>query len=344
MSPLHLVLADRDYDYVSHFARWFAENKSGQFRVSVFTEPESFRKFISESDEKIDFILAAEDFLTNTEVKNVTTAVLGYNTKLENLPAIKKYQPAPVIYSEIQSVLSENSAETGYMYTPGRSELVVCFSPSIFLRSAFALLLTVLSENHVYISLESFPFIAMDVNSSSCGKNLSDIFYYIKSRKGNPVMALESAVVSNGNMNFIPPLDNPSDLWELTNEEIQVFIEALRSWGNFSKIIINSDCNTGPATMKFLENASYIMVPFNKKHMHQVPRLKNMINRIPGSGGKVIWIFCGNDDGILIPDIENCHIISWIDESILSYTDNINLDPPRMNQLENLFSKHGNEI
>lgn len=342
MPPVHLVLADHDYEYVNHFARWLTENKPNQFRVSVFTEPVSFINFISDNLDRIDIILAAEDFLVNTEkVQNVIRVILGQADKLQNMPAVRKYQPAPAICSELQSLLSVNMTSNRYWHSAGSSELVVCFSPNIYLKSAFAFLLSSISEQHVYVSLEAFPFYTMDDCITPYSKNLSDILYNIKSQKGNPAMVLESAVVSDGNISFVPPMDNPGDLWELTDEETYVFIEALKSWGHFSRIILDADFNSGPVTMKFLKAASYIIIPFDKKHMHQIPRIKNMLSGVCAEDRKkAIWAWCGSDEFLLPYELENCHAISWVNESVLLSPSSISLGQSEKVQLENLFKNN----
>lgn len=58
---VHLVLADHDFEYINRLAQWFMENKADRFSVSVFTEKESFKKFVSANGGKIDVILASED-------------------------------------------------------------------------------------------------------------------------------------------------------------------------------------------------------------------------------------------------------------------------------------------
>lgn len=339
MPLIHMVLADHDYEYVNHLAQWFIEN-TRQFQISAFSEKESFGKFISENKSKINIILAAEDFLIDTGACNVIQVVLGQAAKLANLPAIEKYQPAPSICSNIMSVLSTNQAEAEKWYAAGKSELVVCFSMNTYLKSIFALLLSFLSSDYVYINLDSFPHCAIDEYYQAYNKNLSDILYHIKSQKGNPVMALESAVITGINrINFIPPLDNPGDLWELTGDETDIFIEALKSWGHFSKVIVDSECNLGPATIKLFEAASYIIIPFDKTNTHQVTRAKSMFNSITGlNPDKVRWVYCGSEEIFLSEELKNCHEIRWINTSI-PILNGFALDSYKRSQIERIFSK-----
>lgn len=339
-SLIHMVLADNDYEYVNHLVQWFRENKSDSFQISAFTEKESFQKFISESKNKIDIILASEDFLTENASGHGIPIVLGQAVKLNDLPSIEKYQPAPSVCSDILSVISVNKNEVKKWFGSGKSELVACFSPDIYIKSTFAMLLSAVSQDYIYINLESFPFYIMDQDFQSYSKNLSDILYHIKSRKGEPVMALESAVIEgNGQISFIPPMDNPGDLWELTDEEQDIFIEALKSWGHFSKIVIDTECNTGPMTIKLFEAASCIIVPFGKTHAGQIQRIKNMLESIRGlDTHKVKWVFCGNGEESFLPDLDNCYEFRWLSAAMPGWGD-FAADPDKKRQLEALFTK-----
>ena len=266
--------------------------------------------------------------------------VLGQAVELTDLPAIEKYQPAPSICSDILSVLSNNQTRAEKWFTFGKSHLIACFSTNIYLKSTLALLLSYLSTDYVYISLDSFPLYKIGENFQAYNKNLSDILYHIKSQKGNPVIALESAVFTDSsNINFIPPLDNPKDLWELTDNEADIFIEALTSWGHFSKIIADLECNTGPITIKLLEAASNIFIPFDKTHLHQIPRIKSFLNSIRGlNSDKIAWIFCGRNEEILLSEeLDNLHELLWLNESIATM-DGFSLDTDKRRQLEGLLN------
>lgn len=342
MPLVHLVLADHDFEYINRLAQWFMENKADRFSVSVFTEKESFKKFVSANGGKIDVILASEDFITDIPANNGTTAILlGQALRIKNLPFVEKYKPAPSIYSEILSAVSASPAEAEKWNSGGKSDLVVCFSTNMYLKSVFAILLCLTAKEHVYVSLESFPFNTME-EDIYFNKNLSDVLYYIKSRKGNPVMALESAVITRENLSFLPPVDNPLDLWELTNDETDTLIEALGSWGHFSRVIVDPEVNAGSLTVKLLKAASCIVVPFDKKHMHQIPRMKRMFSGILGQDlGKVKWVNCGNSGTVYPEELDNYFEITWIDESILSLPSLSDLSLQRFQRknLEDLLSK-----
>jgi len=339
MPVIHLVLADHDLEYVNHLSQWFIENKQHQFKIAAFSEKESLKKYISENNQNINVLLAAEDFLFDIASYNFIPVVLGQAVKLSNLSAIDKYKPAPSICGEIMSILTGGETESKW-YNTGKSDLVVCYSVNIYLKSTIALMLSLLSDNYIYINLDSFPIYLVDGRIRSYGRNLSDVLYHIKSRKGNPVMALESSVATGGNqINHIPPIDNPTDLWELTDDEIDIFIEALKTWGRFSKVITDHECNAGPLTIKLFEAASCIIIPFDTTNLHQLSRINSMINGIHGLNcDKIRWVFCGNSDGSVLPrELDGCYEIRWINGSI-PVLDGFTLDSYKRSQLEGLLS------
>ncbi|NLX76393.1 MAG: hypothetical protein GXZ01_03305 [Clostridiaceae bacterium] len=343
MPLIRIVLADHDFMYINHLAQWFIENKPSQFQISVFTEKESFDRFVSENGDRIDIILAAEDFLVDNVRQNIESVVLGQAVRLSGLPSVEKYQPAPSVCSEILSILSDSVTGAEKWLSTGKSRLIACFSTNTCLKSALAIMLASLSNDYVYINFESFPFYTLSDNVQDYGKNLSDILYHIKSRKSNPVMALESAVVTGaGPCSFIPQLDNPRDLWELTDNEIDDLTETLKSWGHFSKVIADLECNTGLVTMKMLEAASNILIPFDRTNQHQVPGIKNFLKSINGlNNEKVRWVFCGKSDELRLPEEPgNLFELPWLNGSI-PVSCGFSIDSEMKNRLADLLENLG---
>ena len=307
---VNMVIADQDEVYLSRLAKWFRENRSNQFQIMAFTEKESLLRFMKETDLNIDVLLIGENFLAPELSAALNTIILGQPIDPVNneFRYIDKYLPAPSLCSEVLSTIS--NSENPIPGKAGKSELIICLSPDPRLKSTLALYLSGISYDNIYINLESFPFYIPSQNSYRNQKNLSDVLYHIKASKGNVVMALECAVLSNYNgINIIPPMDNPKDLWELSDKETGILIDALKSWGHFKNIIVDIELSAGPHINQWLESSSLILIPFEIKQLNQIRRLKNMLNQsIPEE--KIKWILvdeCG--DGDLPEDFSNLLIL-----------------------------------
>lgn len=338
MPLIHMVLADSDFQYISHLSQWFIENKSYQFQVSAFTEKESFLNFLSQKDNEIDIILAEEGFLVEYPNLSDSCVVLGKAIKLTNIQTIEKFRSASSICSDVISIISKKQNDSTKWSMSGKSELVICYSPNLYLKSSIAILITLLTTKHVYVNFESFPFFELDNSYQAYSKNLSDILYHIKAEKGNPLMMLESAIAtSSDQIQFIPPVSNPTDIWEISKKEMDIFIEALTTWGHFSRIIVDIECNTSPMIIKLLEASSSIIIPFDKTQKHQIMSLNNILNSILGKyNDKVKWVCCGDCAEKLI-DVENYFQFPWLNACSTEFT-GFSLDTYKINQLESLFS------
>jgi len=293
MPQINMIIAGRDEEYIKNLANWFRENRPQQFRVSVFTDKECFTNFVLNEKEMTDVILAEEAFLCGNPENNINTIILGEpcGENYGKLKHIDKYQPAPGIASAILTIMSEYGKVSKWD-KPGKSEIIVCLSPDPSLKSTIALCLSLACKDAVYVNFESFPFYRLRPEKSYTNKSLSDILYHIKSLKGNTGIALDSAVYSDyTGLNIIPPIDNPNDLWEMTENEMDTLVNALKSWGHFKAVVADIELNAGPYTAKWLEAASTVIVPLSPVLLHQKQRIFNMIESLASAAAKKIkWI------------------------------------------------------
>lgn len=297
---VNMIIADQDEIYINKLAQWFRENRTNQFQIIAFTEKESLHRFLNETNLNIDVLLAEECFLEEKMTSAVNTLiVLGQPVKdyAEDLKYIDKYLPAPSLCSEILSLISDTHQRV--WRKAEKSDLIICLSPDQKLKSTLALSLACVSNEYIYINYESFPIYNPVLDSYRSYKNLSNILYNIKASKDNIHMSLESAVYTDHNgINIIPPMDNPKDLWELSEEETASLIEALKAWGRFPRIIADIECSACPVTLQWLKAASVIFVPFDISQITQIRQLKKLLfNEIDRNIIK--WVLageCANED------------------------------------------------
>lgn len=296
MPFIHMVMADRDEEYVQRLTQWLRENRPQQFQVSAFTEKESFYRFLQESDQEIDVLLVSEHYLNPDLRKKNNLIVLGETSLEPNLPTVEKYQTASALCTAILSLVSQWHHQLPRYGNAGKSDIVVCFSTDTWLKSILALWLAAISSSHVYINLEAFPFYLPDPLTQS-NRSLSDILYHIKANKGNIPIALESAVCTDKTgIHFLPPMDNPKDLWELTDTENALLIESFFSWGRFSRVIADIELCTSPKTIQWFEAASCLLIPFTTKDMNRVNRLNKMLLSLSDvKYEKIRWVVAEED-------------------------------------------------
>ena len=312
MPLVHMVLADADAEYVHRLAQWFRENKPRQFQISAFTARESFANFLQSGNPQADVILLSEQFLTPELMDTGNLIILG--SPVAGLPSVEKYQTASSLCSAVLSQMSGWQPVRPEFGNNGNSSIIACFSPDLRLKSTLALWLARMSQDHLYVNLEAFP--AYSLQNEAEGKTVSDIFYHIKAAKGNLAIALESAVCTSGGINHVPHMDNPGDLWELTDKETGILAETLLSWGRFSNIITDVEFNTSPRTLHWLELAYCVIVPFTAEHHEQILRMKSMLAALPGAGtDKYRWVLAGaNHNERLKDQFESLFWLPWLQE------------------------------
>lgn len=319
---IHMVLADREEEYVRRLTQWFAENKPCQFRISSFTEEDSFNRFLQSGEAEADVFLIEEYFLTKALSGKENLILLGGGSVSE-IPSVGKYQPASSLCAAILSHMSEWHKEMPKWGNTGKSDIIICFSPDQPLKSTLALHLTMASEDNLYMNLESFPYFTLQA-APHCSRGLSDILYHIKASKGNLTIALESAVCNTEQgMNFIRPMDNPRDLWELTGRETEIFGQSLISWGRFSEIILDVEFNTGPSMISWFDFASRIIVPYTAVHSRQIIRVKSMLESLPNmKPDKLRFVLAGQgSEPFLQSDADHFYSLPWLEAFPESSTD-----------------------
>jgi hypothetical protein len=334
MPLIHMVIADRDVEYVQRLTQWFRENKSQQFQISAFTEEESFNRYLLTCDSDVDVFLIEEKFVNAELTQKGNFIILG--KPIPNLPSVHKYQAASSMCPAILSLMSQWNHQPEWESTC-KSNIVVCFSPETQLKSSMALCLAGISQDHLYISMEAFPFYSLQ-NESSNRRSLSDILYHIKASKGNIAFAMESSVCcSDTGINFIPPMDNPKDLWELTSKENGTLMESLVSWGHFTNIILDIECNTSPMVLQWLELASCVVIPFTNRHPIPILKLKNMLSGLSNSTpDKLRWVLAGeNGDDMFLQHFDDLHFLQWLNSYSAGNFDR--LPEPAVEQLKALL-------
>jgi len=342
MPLARMVIADGDEEYIRRVALWFRENKPHQFQITAFTETESLERFLRVNDSEIDVILISEKFLSSDLLQKGNVILLGPATALyPGLNCVDKFQPAPALSSSILAIMSAWANELPTSGRTERSELIVCFSPDPRLKSAMALSLARGLTGCLYICFDSWPFYPLKPDTNQSFRNLSDVLYHIKASRRNVPFALESALYADSSgINYIPPVDNPKDMWELSEKETGQLIESLLSWGRFPRIIADIECNASPRAMQWLEAASLIILPVPASLWHQIGRLETILENLPVrvvSGGRGFENLPGGSFGLTDRDGAGCKHLPWLEEFQYDWK-NYSMDASMLKQLEELLS------
>jgi len=160
-----LAILDSDVNYLKRLLSVFSTKYSDKLEVYSFTDQE--RAIAALSEEKIDVFVADEGFIID-ERRIYPKCCMAYFVasadieKLNDQPAICKYQKADLIYKAILNVFSERAGNMAVVKTKGfGADLVIFSSPSggtgtSSVAAAYAARLAEQGKRALYLNLERF--------------------------------------------------------------------------------------------------------------------------------------------------------------------------------------------
>lgn len=267
---IKLAILENDKTYLDRIVSAFSIKYSDKLEIYSFTNFEVALSTINQN--KIDIFLANESFEVDRKAlpSRCGFAYLVDAPDVESVRdevAISKFQKADLIYKQILSIFSENTAAiTGAHMDESTSTNVIAFqSPSggtgcSTVAAACAVNLARKNYKVLYLNLEKFG--VSDVFFSSEGNScLSDIIYAIKSKKGNMALKLESVVKQDqSGVYFYSAAKMALDMAELNTAEIKQLVYNLRLFGGYNYIILDFDFSINKDTLSILEDCNSIVI------------------------------------------------------------------------------------
>lgn len=161
--------------------------------------------------------------------------VLWWTDRADDADAVFKYRSAAVILHTIQGYCGVEEAVSG-------AEVISLYSPiKRCLQTTFGITLShLLSRKRriLYLNLEGYSGLERTF-SVSYSKDISDFIYYVNQTSENIPLLIQKFVYRQGEVDIIPPVLNPFNLQDITEEMWLQVLNILRNSGLYDYIIVD---------------------------------------------------------------------------------------------------------
>ena len=246
MNERNLVICDSEI----HYAYGLGENISGRnelaVRVFVCTDLNKVRRF--QEKKQIHILVLGENVWKEkrddiyAEQVFVLTSEIGIQLA-ENETEVYRFQSADAIFAKILEIYSDRTNHNVLKHVrKANQKMIAVYSPIHRIgKTTFALALGKELSNYsktLYINMESYADINGRIKSVN-GKNLGDLFYYIKQEKGNVALRLSMMVSQIGNLDYVSPMRMSSDLHEIKLEEWEILFTQILENTIYENIVLD---------------------------------------------------------------------------------------------------------
>ena len=274
MNKYNLVLADSDLDYINNLMNYISQNYSHKFNVISFTEYRFLEEYINKNN-KIDILFISPDFYKEDVLMRNGTVLMflsqGNDTNINNVPAIRKYQSADKICSEIVKIF-ENSGETKQSVEDNKSTKVfTVFSPvggigKTTIALSLAYNLSQKGKSVLYISLEKIQSHLVYFNNKESKYNLSDLIFAVKQRDDSIDEILNKGAIKDKDTGIFYFNDTESllDIEDLSGDDIGELLEVIDKSNLFQFVIFDLSASMNTKYNNLFKNSNKVIIPIGQ--------------------------------------------------------------------------------
>lgn len=246
---IKVAILDDNKSYLSRIATVFTGKFADKLEVYSFSNADVALAGLVEN--KIDVLLASDAFEIEPSQlpMHCGFAYLVYSPDvqtLRNSKTICRFQKAEMIYKEILSIFSENMTDVGIKLEGDGDVSVFAFTSASggtgasSLAVAFSKRLAGMGKKVLYLNLEKFGNSGLYFAGEG-QFDFSDIIFSLKSKKANMVFKMESYVKEDqSGVFFYSSSKNALDIAEITKEDIQQLLTAIKAMNSFEYIVIDT--------------------------------------------------------------------------------------------------------
>lgn len=224
-------------------------NRKGKLslQISVFSNIECLLEYTKQNI--VDILLMGEDgILELGNLKDVAEDIYILTERQcvqENYgyPTIYKFQSADQIIMKILELyMADKDGKNELINSTYKDKTIIgVFSPkggskktslSLALSNYFGT-----SQKTLYVNFELFCELSFLCTGEKSG--FSELLYYIKQKKSNLSIKLNSVVCNYNKFDFIPAANHYLDLLEMNEDDINFFIQCLRNYSDYEVIIFD---------------------------------------------------------------------------------------------------------
>ncbi|MCI9546232.1 MAG: hypothetical protein HFH60_06050 [Lachnospiraceae bacterium] len=241
-----LAICDVERSYAYNFMEYMNQKRSVPFEIQAFTNVDSLLKFGSKED--IGILLISDTAMCSQvkelSVENIVILSEGvHDPQLDQYPSVYKYQSSAQVIREVMACYGEEALVANVQAMPNKHvDIIGVYSPlGRALKTSFALTLgQILARKKaaLYINMEEFSgFEALFQRTFE--HTLSDLLYYIRQENSHVACQLPAMVETVNNLDFLPPVATPQDIWGTSLEQWEKLLDELTMNSAYEVVVID---------------------------------------------------------------------------------------------------------
>lgn len=274
MKKIKLIIGDEEENYAEKLASYIRKEESGNIDAAWYANSEQL--FAHQSGKEPEIFLLGSEFWQEEYLSKLFS---GSNQRLLVLltqdvaekrlaqhPVIDKYQPAKEVIRQIYE-LSADYIEDDTVWTGRKQRMIgVCAPWNYELSMLFSLVMAqILGEEQRVLHVSLQECYGMErFMEAPIGKNLTDIVCALRKQHGNPGAMIKSVIIEMGKADYLPPADNPQNLFDLKAEDYRRLIIAIKEQLNYDLILWESGM-MGHGMIVWMEQCQTIYCPYQEE-------------------------------------------------------------------------------
>lgn len=278
-----------DADYCERLTRYLVAERKEHTEVRVFSDPACFREELKTT--KFHAALLEEAFLKPEDSANKETRFILMNDgqlpeAWRELPTIYAYQSADNLLREMYALTADLGPEIG-IFTGGK-ELIGVYSPHGHdLQIPFSLGLSeILAEKKKTLYLNFMDCAGFEEQFETLyPMDLGDLLYFVRGDGKRFYSKLSAMTYRFGNVDFLPPVNNPELIHEATRDDYERLLTLLCEKTDYEAIVMDFGSML-PGFGELLKRCDRIYCPVADGAMNGY-RLKHFERYLSMDGGEL---------------------------------------------------------
>ncbi|RDU25070.1 P-loop NTPase family protein [Anaerosacchariphilus polymeriproducens] len=286
------AICDSEIDYVYRLVDYLESQISQRFQLHTFSSVNKLVDYCNNNS--LEILLVSNQLLDSwiqqINIKNLIIMSEGtIKAEYQNYLTIYKYQSAQEMFRQIMLYYAQNekedksNSELKYkenynfigFYSPWNEELQTLLAMSYGELSG-------MEKSTLYLNLKGYHGFSQ-IMQRSFQRDISDLFYYFKIKEEKFTNYFDSIICKTSNLEYIPPVENPMDLKEITLTEWLDMLNKISLMTKYETIILDISDEIDES-LKLLEICNKIYVPIKESNykggkMEQFDKVLNAIDK-----------------------------------------------------------------
>lgn len=244
---IKVAVLSKDEEFLKRFARIFQRKYDDKVILSLFSDLSMLEENLEKNSADLLMIDQNAEIQRIKNPQNIPVGVFSEIPDIDEIngiPAVSKYQRAEALYRGMLNIYAEYSPDFK-VKSHGKGARIVLFLSAqggcgtSSAAAAYAMRRALEHKKVFFLTLERFGSTNLYFNSTD-KLSLSDIIYSLKSKNGNLLLKLESAIQTDpSGVEFLNDCKNPYDIFELRDEELDELLKSLSQVKKYDEMVID---------------------------------------------------------------------------------------------------------